>query len=199
MDINTSSKWDADYLNGNDIWDLGGPHPTFRRLAASGQFMPGYMLVLGAGRGYNAREFARNGFRVTALDFSEAAIQEMERLAEPDAPIQTLQHDMFTLSGKMNGTCDYLLEYVTFCAIDPARRAEFADLVLRLLKPGGLYISLAFPLRDFAGGPPFSVSVAQLLELFGERNFTLLHRELPADSIKPRRGFEELLIFKKLG
>jgi len=104
---------------------------------------------------------------------------------------------MFNLPDKMNAAFDYLLEYVTFCAIDPARRVEFADMVKRVLKPGGLYISLAFPLREFEGGPPFSVSTTQLLELFGTRNFKLLKREWPEDSIRPRRGFEELLIFQK--
>ena len=197
MNVNSSQKWDSDYQNGTDVWDLGGPHPTLKRLAASGQFRPGRMLVLGAGRGYDAREFARNGFQVTALDFSQTAVQEMGRLAEPDAPVEPLQHDMFNLPDEMSAAFDYLLEYVTFCAIDPTRRGEFADMVTRILKPGGLYISLAFPLRDFEGGPPFSVSTGQLLELFGTRDIKLLKREWPKDSIRPRRGFEELLIFQK--
>lgn len=197
MNVNSSQKWDADYQNGTDVWDLGGPHPTFKRLAASGGFKPGRMLVLGAGRGYDAREFARNGFQVTALDFSQTAVREMGRLSESDAPVELLQHDMFNLPDEMNAAFDYLLEYVTFCAIDPARRAEFADMVKRVLKPGGLYISLAFPLREFEGGPPFSVSTEQLLELFRARDFNLLKREWPEDSIRPRRGFEELLIFQK--
>ena len=197
MNVNSSQKWDADYQNGTDVWDLGGPHPTFKRLAASGGFKPGRMLVLGAGRGYDAREFARNGFQVTALDFSQTAVREMGRLSESDAPVELLQHDMFNLPDEMNAAFDYLLEYVTFCAIDPARRAEFADMVKRVLKPGGLYISLAFPLREFEGGPPFSVSTEQLLELFRARDFNLLKREWPEDSIRPRRGFEELFIFQK--
>ena len=47
---------------------------------------------------------------------------------------------------------DYLLEYTCFCAIDPKRRTEYADLVDRLLKPGGTYIDLAFPLDGRGGG-----------------------------------------------
>jgi len=197
MNVNSSQKWDAAYQNGTDFWDLGMPHPTLKRLAASGQFKPGRMLVLGAGRGYDAREFARNGFQVTALDFSQTAVGEMQRLAEPDAPLEVIRHDMFNLPDEMSGAFDYTLEYVTFCAIQPSRRAEFVDMVTRVLKPGGLYISLAFPLREFVGGPPFSVSTGQLLELFEARGFELLRREWPEDSIKPRRGFEELLIFRK--
>jgi hypothetical protein len=81
-------------------------------------------------------------------------------------------------------------------AVDPPRRPEYADLVARLLGPGGTFIDLAFPLDDHAGGPPFAVSSSELLALFGARRFTLLQRETPSDSVPQRRGLEELLIFK---
>ena len=197
MNINSADKWEADYLRGTDGWDLGGPNPVFSNLLASSRFTPGTMIVLGAGRGHDAREFARYGFQVTAVDFSPSAAREMERLSEPDAPISILQHDLFTLSQSLNASFDYVLEYTCYCAIDPQRHAEFADLVARLLKPGGLYISLAFPLSHHTSGPPFAVSVPEVLKLFQERNFTLLERKKPTDSIRPRSGREELLLLEK--
>ena len=103
---------------------------------------------------------------------------------------------MKCLPHTLNGAFDYVLEYTCFCAIDPLRRAEYADLVTRLLKPGRTYIDLAFPLDDHMGGPPFAVSVPEIFALFGARGFTLLRRETPADSVPQRRGFEELLIFQ---
>jgi SAM-dependent methyltransferase len=196
-DVNSPQKWEADYQRGTDGWDLGGPTPVFKRLAASREFPPGRMLVPGAGRGHDAREFARRGFQVTAVDFSPSAAREMERLAEPEAPLQILQQDIFTLSHKLDGTFDYMLEYTCFCAIDPARRGDYADLVQRLLKPGGAYIDLAFPLDGRAGGPPFAVGRDEIMGLFQERGFTLVRREKPADSISPRRNAEELFIFRK--
>ena len=51
----------------------------------------------------------------------------------------------------MNNSFDYLLEYTCFCAIDPQRRTDYADLVARLLKTNGHYIDLAFPLDARAG------------------------------------------------
>ena len=155
------------------------------------------MIVLGAGRGHDAREFARNGFQVTAVDFASQAVREMQRLASPEAPVEVLQHDIFALPETLNNSFDYVLEYTCFCAIDPERRAEYADLVTRLLKPNGIYIDLAFPLDGRKGGPPFAVSAVEVLDLFQERGFKLLSREVPADSISPRRGAEELLIFQK--
>jgi SAM-dependent methyltransferase len=196
-DVNSPGKWAADYERGGDGWDLGGPTPAFRHLLAGARFAPGRLIVLGAGRGHDAREFARHGFEVTAVDFTPFAVEEMRRLATPDAPVTIVQHDIFTLPSDLDGTFDYLLEYTCFCAIDPQRRAENVDLVARLLRPGGTYIDLAFPLIARSGGPPFAVSTAEVLDLFGARGFRLISREPPVGSPPRRAEIEELLIFQK--
>ena len=195
--VNSPQKWEADYERKTDGWDLGGPTPVFKRLASSGQFPPGRTIVLGAGRGHDAREFARQGFQVTAVDFASHAVNEMRRLADPAAPVEILQSDLFTLPRELNNSFDYLLEYTCFCAIDPSRRTEYADLVTRLLKPNGMYIDLAFPLDGRAGGPPFAVKESEVMDLFQERGFKLVSREKPNESVSPRRHAEELFIFQK--
>ena len=197
LDVNSPEKWEADYRGKTDGWDLSGPTPVLRRLAESGRFPPGRMLVPCAGRGYDAREFARHGFDVTAVDFSSTAIREMKRLSDPEAPIEILQHDMFTLPRALDGMFDYVLQYTCFCAIDPKRRVDYAELVARLLKPGGVYIDLAFPLDGRLGGPPFAVSEAEIVGLFEPRGFMLVSQEKPEESVSPRRNAEELLIFRK--
>jgi len=198
-DINSPDKWDADYQRGTDGWDLGGATPIFKRLASSNRFKPGRMIVLGAGRGHDAREFSRHGFEVTTVDFSSDAVAHMHQLTDPNAPITILQHDIFTLPHDLDGSFDYLLEYTCFCAIDPKRRAEYADVVQRLLKPNGMYIDLAFPLDDRAGGPPFAVTESEIFNLFESRGFKLIAREQPEDSVKPRSHAEELFIFQNSG
>ncbi len=197
LDVNLPEKWEADYQGGTDGWDLAGPTPVLKRLATSGRFPPGRMLVPCAGRGHDAREFARHGFDVTAVDFSPSAVNEMRRLADPQAPIAIVQHDLFELPHRYDGTFDYVLQYTCFCAIDPGRRTDYADLIARLLKPGGIYIDLAFPLDARRGGPPFATSAAEIIALFEGRGFQLAAREQPADSISPRRHAEELLVFRK--
>ena len=197
LDVNLPDKWEADYRRKSDGWDLSGPTPTFKQLATSGRFKPGRMLVPGAGRGHDAREFARHGFQVTAVDFSPYVIREMNRLADPQAPVEALQHDLFTLPHELDGTFDYILEYTCFCAIDPKRRHEYADLVTRLLKHGGMYIDLAFPLDGRPGGPPFAVSDSEVIDLFGKRGFELVSREKPTESVSARRHAEELFVFRK--
>lgn len=196
-DVNSPDKWDRDYARGTDGWDLGRPTPAFQELLSSGRLKPGRIIVPCAGRGYDARLFARNGFRVTAVDFADRPIQEMQRLATSDAPIEILQADMFALPSAFDGSFDYVLEYTCFCAINPQRREQYADLVARLLKPQGIHIHLAFPLDAREGGPPFAVTSHEIIERFEKRGFKLIHRELPGASVSPRRGREELLMFQK--
>jgi len=196
-DVNSPDKWDSDYENGEDGWELSGPTPVFKRIAASKRFEPGRMVVFGAGRGHDAREFARNGFTVTAVDFASNAVSEMKRLASDDAPIAIVQHDLFTFPFEYNDAFDYVLEYTCFCAIDPARRGEYADVIARVLKPGGRLVHLAYPLDGRAGGPPFSYSDKELVNFFEQRGFKMISREQPEDTIARRKGAEELFVFQK--
>ncbi len=196
-DPNSVDFWDQNYVNGSTGWDLCEPTPVFKRLVENGRFPPGEMIVLGAGRGYDARLFARANFRVTAVDFADEAVKAMQELADPAAPVEIIQADIFTLPLEMDGRFNYILEYTCFCAIDPARRTEYADLAARLLKPGGITIALAFPTSQHTGGPPFAVLPDNLISLLAGYDFQLLHREMPPDSVASRRGREELLVLQK--
>ncbi|MBK8904054.1 MAG: methyltransferase domain-containing protein [Anaerolineaceae bacterium] len=197
LDTNSPLFWQESYRNGRIPWDLGEPTPTFARLAASGQYPPGEMIVLGAGHGHDARLFARHGFAVTAVDFAPQAVATMHKLNDPAYPVQIVQADIFELDEGWDGRFDYLLEYTCFCAIDPARRGEYAALAARLLKHGGRYIALSFPIGTRPGGPPFVVQPDAVVELLTEHGFTLQHREFPADSVPSRQNIEELIILRK--
>jgi SAM-dependent methyltransferase len=196
-DVNSPSFWEENYRSGHTGWDLGMPTPVFQRLAESGKYPPGKMLVLCAGRGYDARLFARLGFNVTAVDFAEGAVKEMQTLVDPNISMEVIQADLFDLPVFMSEEFDYILEYTCFCAIDPQRRADYIHSVSSLLKPGGIYIALAFPIGGRSGGPPFVVTPDELVEPLSERGFELVLREVPEDSVPGREGIEELLILKK--
>jgi len=195
-DVNSPEFWEKLYKLGGDFWDLGGSTSVFKRLLESDQIKPGSMIVLGAGRGYDARMFARHGFEVTAVDFAEEVVDEMRARSDPEAPIEIIHSDFFDLPDKCDGKFDYVLEYTCYCAIDPGRRAEYADLVKCLLKPGGMIIALLFPVSNHEGGPPFAVQPDEFVSMFSERGFDLTHREIPSDSVSQRQGIEELLIFQ---
>ncbi|MGB3699973.1 MAG: methyltransferase domain-containing protein [Anaerolineales bacterium] len=196
-DVNSPSFWEESYRSGRTGWDLGMPTPVFQRLAESEIFLPGKMLVICAGRGYDARLFARRGFQVTAVDFADQAVKEMQSMLNPDLSMEVIQADLFDLPAFMQEEFDYILEYTCFCAIDPQRRTDYIESVSSLLKPGGYYIALAFPIAQRTGGPPFLVTPDELIDPLGERGFELITREIPGDSVPGREGIEELLILKK--
>ncbi len=195
--VSSPTFWNALYASGEKLpWDLGAPTPVFQRLIRSGEFPPGWMMVLGAGRGYDAREFSKNEFNVIAVDFAKEAITAMLDLMEKESRHDILGRDLFTID-EFENFFDYVLEYTCYCAIDPKRRGEYADKVAYFLKRGGMYIALAIPLDDHAGGPPFAVNADELIGLMEERGLKLVRREFPEDSIKPRKGKEELIVMEK--
>jgi len=196
-DVGLPKFWEDIYQQQQTGWDLGGPTPVFRRLLESGRLRPGRVIVPGAGSGHDAREFARRGFDVTAVDFAAEAARALRAQAEPGSALNVIQADIFELPHSFDETYDYVLEYMCFCAINPQRRPDYADLVTRLLKPGGEYIHLAFPLGKREGGPPFAVVADRVVFMFERRGFTLVEREMPADSVPARCGREELLILRK--
>jgi SAM-dependent methyltransferase len=156
------------------------------------------MLVLGAGRGHDARLFARYGFEVTAVDFSAEAVELLVQFNDPNYPVEIIHADFFSLAGEWDNLFDYILDYTSFVAVLPARRADYADMVARLLKPGGRYIILAFPIGTRPGGPPYVVQPENIIDLYTQRGFGLQMRESPFDSAPDRQGFEELLVLEKL-
>jgi hypothetical protein len=159
------------------------------------------MLIPGAGRGHDAREFARHGFEVVAVDFASDAVRDMQAALTPATKHEILHQDFFALDPALDHTFDYILEYTCYCAIDPNRRVEYADKIVALLKPQGLYIALLFPIGatppSLKQGPPFTVNPDELIARLEARGLRLLHRESPPDSVKPRKGREELVILQK--
>ncbi len=196
-DVSTQAFWQSLYEKGRTGWDLGGPTPVFRRIAEGERFQPGRMIVVGAGRGYDARLFARHGYQVTAVDFAPAAIRELRARNDPLAPVVVIDADIFDLNSIFFGGFDYVLEYTFYCAIDPQRRPEYAAVVSQLLAPGGHFMALAFPIGEQEGGPPFAVDADELIGLLEDKGLRLEHRETPPDSVAGRRGREELLILQK--
>ncbi len=189
--------WNELYLSDRAGWDLGTPTPAFVDLLETNRLAPGSMLVLGSGKGYDAVLFAQHGFDVTAIDSSDEAIKLTRRLAaQKGVAINFVQEDMFDYSLSIAGEFDYVLEYVSYCAIDPSRRPEYAAMIPSLMKDSGKFIALLFPLDDRTGGPPFSVSMDEVSRLFGKK-MELISLEAPPNSVAPRKGKELLTVWRK--
>jgi SAM-dependent methyltransferase len=191
------ADWEARYRDGDTPWDLGGPTPVFMRLIREGRLSPGRLLIPGAGRGYDAIAFAQAGFAVTSVDVSASACAALrESAAAAGVTLEVRQADFFALT---DAECfDLALEYTFYCAIDPALRPAYRDQMAHLLRPGGLLFGLFFPLSKSpeAEGPPFGVKRDEVEASLSER-FDLVEAEFPADSVKPRRGNEILMTWRR--
>jgi SAM-dependent methyltransferase len=202
--VSAPAFWEALYAQGQDGWELGEPAPPLRAwLQAGGRFEPGpgrdrpRVAVPGAGRGHDARLLARHGYGTWAFDFAPAAVREAGALARAEGlPVAVEARDVFTLARDYRGFFDGVWEYTCFCAIDPARRAEYADVLRDVLRPGGLLLACFYPIREGTDGPPFPVSVAAVERALAA-DFRILRAGPPAASVERRRGLEWLVLARR--
>jgi SAM-dependent methyltransferase len=197
--VSTSAFWEKLYAAGEDGWELGEPAPALvQRLEAGLPLAPGTRVAVpGAGRGHDARLLARRGYQVTGFDFAEAAVREARRLAEEEGVrVAFERRDVFSLAADYTEAFDAVWEYTCFCAIDPARRGEYVDVLHDVLRPGGLLFGCFYPLREGTDGPPFPVS-REGIEADLAPRFDLLESAPPAASPERRRGLEWLILARR--
>ncbi len=198
--VSAPAFWEDLYARGQDGWELRQPAPPLATwLAGGGRFEPARpggaarVAVPGCGRGHDARLLARAGYRVDGFDFAEAAVEQARALARADGVDVTFeQRDVFTLAADRAGVFDGVWEYTCFCAIDPGRREEYAQLVHAILRPGGTLLACFFPLRDGTDGPPFPVSRPEIERVLAPW-FAIVEAAAPVESVEQRRGLEWLV------
>ena len=197
--VSDAAYWESAYDEARDGWELGAATPPIVRALA--KLPPGESaLVLGCGRGHEARAAAAAGWaRVVGVDFAESAKREAERLtgAELASRLEWRTQDLFDLPRTDAGAFDLVIEHTSYCAIAPARRAEWMAVVRTVLAPGGRLLGL-FYTHGRPGGPPFGATVAEVLEALRQAGLRVEREEVPADSIERRRG-EELLVWAVAG
>ncbi len=190
-----ASFWTELYRSNGDGWELGRATPPLARFVRENKVDGLRTLVVGCGRGHEARLFARAGAQVVGIDFSSDAIAEAERLSIGEkAPVEFRCRDLFALT-KDEGLYDLVVEHCCYCAIEPRRRVEYVEVVTSLLNPGGRVVGLFYS-HGRVGGPPFSVSEDELRASFGAR-FRVESWERPVDSVAARTGQELLAVFRK--
>jgi SAM-dependent methyltransferase len=175
--------WSNLYQTKQDGWELGAASPPIARWAAAEPLAGKRVLVVGCGRGHEARALAARGARVVGLDLAPEAIAEARRLG---GDVEWVNGDLFALPA--TGEYDFVIEHTCFCAIDPARRDEYVRAVAGALKPGGQLVGL-FYAHGKPGGPPFDTSAAEVRSRFST-DFTVEALDVAPDSIERRRGKE---------
>ena len=166
--VDNPTSWSDRYDAAHTPWDLDGAHPELaNRLSRDPSLGAGSVTtayVPGCGRGHDAVALARAGWKVTASDFAPS-------LAEPVARALSPFGGEFVLGDSLavDGHYDLWFDHTFFCAIPPHRRNEYGAAAASGVTPGGLVISIVFPVGRPAseGGPPFGMSTADLNAALG--------------------------------
>lgn len=195
-DVSTAGYWNELYVKGDTNWDKGVCSPPIARLLREGVAPKGARLaVIGAGRGHEAIEAARLGYRVSSIDFAEEAARGVAAGAEAaKVSVEVLQEDLFLLPKRRPAHYDGIVEQTCFCAIAIERRAEYVEAVHALLKPGGVLFGL-FYAHGREGGPPYDTNEEEVRRLFSAR-FEIVRLEIAKDSMENRAGKELEAVFK---
>jgi SAM-dependent methyltransferase len=102
------------------------------------------LLELGSGQGRDTFYFARNGFQVYALDYSDQGLEAINKKAhELDLPnhIVTKVHDVRNPLPFDDGTFDACYSHMLFCMALTTDQLQFlSEEVRRVLKPGGISV-----------------------------------------------------------
>jgi hypothetical protein len=230
--------WQGVYDAGPMPFDLGQATPALCDWLDGHPLEPGHALVPGCGRGHDVIELARRGFDALGVDFARSAVRDARALAAVrtrGAPVgrataRFLERDLFSLLANPDrqepweappsleeGTIDLWWENTCYCAIEPARRGEYASIAARLVRRGGTLLFLAFPLdargidaprlrappvargarsRASAGSEPFSPPYPIRAEEIAPRfapHFVLRTLAPPPRPSSPHRASRELL------
>lgn len=201
-----TTDWEACYRAGQTPWEKGAAAPPLLEwLEAPAHRFAGDVLVPGCGFGHDVRAIAASGQarQVFGLDLSGAALARAREF--PAAGVETyIEADLFALPPELLARFDWVFEHTCFCAIDPARRAEYVGAVAGALRSGGQVLAV-FYLRPWSGGeqrppgggPPFGTTVQELDALFAG-HFRLLAEWLPARAFPGREGREIVRLLQRI-
>jgi SAM-dependent methyltransferase len=197
--VSDAAFWQDLYDQRSDRWELGRPNPSLAAHLARRTPSQGTVAVPGCGRGHDARLLAQRGHCVFGFDFVPEIIRDARELAQSERVDVTFEdRDVFGLAAVYPGFFDGVWEYTCFCAIDPARRPEYVEVLAAILKPGGWLLACFFPMGERVGGPPFAVSEAEVRELVAPR-FELVEDYVPFASPEGRLGREWMVLARLHG
>src|SRR4051794_11559066 len=150
----TSGYWECRYQTGDMPWEKGEPSPGLVDFLAAHPDLPrGTVAVPGCGTGHDVRAWAAAGFVASGFDLAPSAIRLSEERTEAAGLRATFQQSDFLIETPTQ-PFDWLFEHTLFCAIDPSRRDDYVNAVLRWLKPGGQFLAVQYLIPD-TDGPPF--------------------------------------------
>ncbi|HEX6543827.1 MAG TPA: class I SAM-dependent methyltransferase [Ktedonobacterales bacterium] len=161
------------YLRGKAPWDTGiSPPELVDAVEGVGAMPPGRALDLGCGTGTNSLYLARNGWRVTGIDFTRPAILRAKRKARAAGKLpgsaRFIRGDVTQMDRLPIGApCSLIFDLGCLHGIEANRRARYAAGVTRYAAPGALFLLYGFEPR-MLGGRRVGFTQNDVERLFGE-------------------------------
>lgn len=167
-------SWNERYKSGK--YETGGPHRLL--VDTAGRLRPGTALDAACGAGRHAVFLAEKGWRVTAVDNSEAAIEiarkkAFEKNVRVDFRLADLEKGEFVIEeGKYDLICDFFyLERSLF----PKMKAG--------LKPGGTILAAVHLFDESRPDARFVLKSGELRRIF--EDFEILHYRETVSNCRP--------------
>lgn len=192
--------WQQAWDEGRTPWDAGRSAPVLQRLVDEGSLPRGRAFVPGAGAGYDLLTLASDERRVVGLDLAAGAKTRFDSLAAShphrDA-VDFVVGDAFAFT--VDTPFDLIWDYTFLCALPPELRPQWAEMVDRLLAPGGELVALIFPVvpgADPEDGPPYPMTTDLVSDLVAP-SLDVVSMTRVAQSNPGREGKEWLGRFKR--
>lgn len=192
-DPSAPAFWSERFERDFTPWDLGGVPAELRRFVQ--QSPRSYVtLIPGCGTGYEVACLSDAGWDVTAIDFSEAAVQAARKTLGKLAD-RVVQADFFTFVPAR--PLELIYERAFFCALPARMRQDIANRWAELLPPGGMLAGFFF-IDETSKGPPFGVSSAELETLLTPF-FERIVDDAVTDSLPVFAGRERWQVWRRRG
>src|SRR5438876_4619414 len=190
----SETDWEARYQAGDMPWEKGEASPGLVDFLAAHVDLPrGSVAVPGCGTGHDARAWAGAGFETWGFDLAPSAIRlGVARTTDAGLTVSFVQSDFLT--DPPPKPFDWVFEHTLYCAIALDRRDDYAQAVLRWLKPGGQFLAVHYMIRGVEG-PPFGATQEELMVRFSP-HFELQQGWVPR-SYPNRTGLELMLWWRR--
>jgi SAM-dependent methyltransferase len=147
-----ADAWDERYAATELVWSAGPNRVVADECA---DLAAGLAVDLAAGEGRNAIWLARQGWDVTAVDFSRVGLEKAARLAAEvgagEGAVHWVRADATTWTG-----VDLDLAVIAYLQLPPSERAAAHRNAFAALRPGGTFLLVAHDssnLTEGTGGP----------------------------------------------
>lgn len=191
MERELRQPWAERWQTAQTRWDQGKEHPLLPELLSLAEIqgrLPKKAAIYsaGCGRAHSEASMAHRGYEVLACDFVLEAVKAAQEKYAGTPHLTIEQRDGLVVQPDELGRFNAVFDRAMLCALQPQNRETYINACWQRLKPHGLFMGILFTetTNGPGKGPPFEISIAQLMELFG-RTFSLVALESRRSHLNP--------------